>query len=248
MPRPIRIVPLGGLGEIGLNCLALEYEDRLLVIDAGLMFPDPATMPGVDLVIPDFTWLRERAEHLSALVLTHGHEDHIGAAGFLFREIGRSIPVIGTRLTLALARERLREARVEPELIEIEPRQKLTVGPFDLEFIGVNHSILDGVGLAVATPWGAVIHTGDFRMDQAEARTAWISSSSPNMEKKGCWPFYPIPPTPTNPASPTVKSLWGGPWNGFSGKLPAGSYWPVSPLPWPVYGRWPGQPRRPDAK
>ncbi|MDR2725785.1 MAG: ribonuclease J [Candidatus Adiutrix sp.] len=167
MPRPIRIVPLGGLGEIGLNCLALEYEDRLLVIDAGLMFPDPATMPGVDLVIPDFTWLRERAEHLSALVLTHGHEDHIGAAGFLFREIGRSIPVIGTRLTLALARERLREARVEPELIEIEPRQKLTVGPFDLEFIGVNHSILDGVGLAVATPWGAVIHTGDFRMDQA---------------------------------------------------------------------------------
>jgi ribonuclease J len=131
------------------------------------MFPDPATMPGVDLVIPDFTWLRERAERLSALVLTHGHEDHIGAAGFLFREIGRTIPVIGTRLTLALAREHLREARVDPELFEIEPRQKLTIGPFDLEFIRVDHSILDGVGLAVATPWGAVVHTGDFRIDPA---------------------------------------------------------------------------------
>ena len=167
MPPAVRIVPLGGLGEIGLNCLALEYEDRLLVIDAGLMFPDPATMPGVDMVIPDFTWLRERAERLSALVLTHGHEDHIGAAGFLLREIKRTVPVIGTRLTLALAREHLREARVEPELIEIEPRQNLTMGPFDLEFIRVNHSILDGVGLAMSTPWGAIIHTGDFRMDQA---------------------------------------------------------------------------------
>ena len=164
MPPTFRIVPLGGLGEIGLNCLALEYEGRLLVIDAGLMFPDPATMPGVDLVIPDFTWLRERADLLSALVLTHGHEDHIGGAGFLLKEIGRTVPVIGTRLTLALARERLREAA--PEFIEIEPRQKLTIGPFDLEFIRVNHSILDGVAVAVATPWGAVIHTGDFRVDQ----------------------------------------------------------------------------------
>ena len=167
MPPAFHIVPLGGLGEIGLNCLALEYEDRILVIDAGLMFPDPATMPGVDLVIPDFSWLRERAERLSALVLTHGHEDHIGAAGFLLREIGRPIPVIGTRLTLALAREHLREARVEPELLEVEPRQNLTIGPFDLEFIRVNHSILDGVAVAIATPWGAVIHTGDFRVDQA---------------------------------------------------------------------------------
>ncbi|MDR3037834.1 MAG: ribonuclease J, partial [Candidatus Adiutrix sp.] len=169
MGKNITIVPLGGLGEIGLNCLALEYEDRILVIDAGLMFPDPVTMPGVDLVIPDFTWLSERAGRISGLVLTHGHEDHIGASGFLLREIGRAgLPVIGTRLTLALARERLKEARpAEPELVEIEPRRKLMVGPFDLEFIRVNHSIVDGVAVAAATPWGAVIHTGDFRVDQA---------------------------------------------------------------------------------
>ncbi|KXS56132.1 MAG: hypothetical protein AMR96_04360 [Candidatus Adiutrix intracellularis] len=163
----INIVPLGGLGEIGLNCLALEYEGCILIIDAGLMFPDTATMPGVDLIIPDFTWLKERANQVSGLILTHGHEDHIGASGFLLRELGQDLPVYGTRLTLALARERLNQARLnEPRLVEIAPRQKLVVGPFDLEFIAVNHSIIDGVAVALNTSLGAIIHTGDFKIDQ----------------------------------------------------------------------------------
>ena len=195
MENRITIIPLGGLGEIGLNCLALEYLDRILVIDAGLMFPDASTMPGVDLVIPDFTWLIERAERVSGLILTHGHEDHIGAAGFLMKELekargrtnlisaessnhhgrsdgetpqwGAEVPVFGTRLTLALAAEKFKDAHVDPLLTEIVPRQKVQIGPFDLEFIRVNHSILDGVAVAVNTPLGAVVHTGDFKVDQA---------------------------------------------------------------------------------
>lgn len=163
----IRIVPLGGLGEIGLNCLALEYQDKILVIDAGLMFPDPVSMPGVDLVIPDFSWIIERADRVVGLILTHGHEDHIGAAGFLMRGLPEETAVYGTRLTLALAREKFKDAHVNPRLEEIVPRQKLTLGPFELEFIRVNHSILDGVAVAVNTPLGAVIHTGDFKIDQA---------------------------------------------------------------------------------
>ncbi len=201
MTREIGIIPLGGLGEIGLNCLALEYEERLLVIDAGLMFPDAASMPGVDLVIPDFTWLVERADRVEALVLTHGHEDHIGAAGFLLRGLGRPVPVYGTRLTLALAKEKFRDAQVEPRLLEIAPRQRLRAGPFEMEFLRVNHSIIDGVAVAVETPWGAVVHTGDFKIDQAnsedridlykfaeygERGVLALLSDSTNAETPGC--------------------------------------------------------------
>lgn len=165
----IRIVPLGGLGEIGLNCLALEYKDRILIIDAGLMFPDPVSMPGVDLIIPDFSWIVERADRVEGLILTHGHEDHIGAAGFLMRDLPAEVGVYGTRLTLALAREKFKDARLDPRLEEIVPRQRLQLGPFDLEFIRVNHSIIDGVAVAVNTPLGAIVHTGDFKIDQANA-------------------------------------------------------------------------------
>ncbi len=201
MNTTINIVPLGGLGEIGLNCLALEYENRILVIDAGLMFPDATTMPGVDLIIPDFSWITERADRVSGLVLTHGHEDHIGAAGFLMRELGENVPVFGTRLTLALTQEKLREAKLDPTLTEIVPRQRLQVGPFDLEFLRVNHSIVDGVAVAVNTPLGAVVHTGDFKVDQAnsedridlykfaeygERGVLALLSDSTNAEMPGC--------------------------------------------------------------
>jgi ribonuclease J len=157
------IIPLGGLGEIGLNCLALVYDGRILVIDAGLMFPDPSQL-GVDLIIPDFSFLEENSGKIEGLILTHGHEDHIGALPFLLKKI--PLTVLGTRLTLALARERLAEHRLSPfGFREVQPLDKLTLGPFEIEFISVSHSIIAGLGLAVTTPVGILVHTGDFKLD-----------------------------------------------------------------------------------
>ncbi|MDR0549599.1 MAG: ribonuclease J [Deltaproteobacteria bacterium] len=159
----LNIVPLGGLGEIGLNCLALEWAGQILVIDAGLMFPETSQL-GVDIVIPDFSYLIERADQVLGIVLTHGHEDHIGSVAYLAQTV--KAPIYGTRLTLALAKERLDEAQAEDyELIEIKAKSQLTLGPFEIEFISVSHSIVDGVALAVTTPVGVLIHTGDFKLD-----------------------------------------------------------------------------------
>ena len=164
----VDIIPLGGLGEIGLNMMVLECRGAVVVIDAGLMFPEEE-MYGVDLVIPDFTCLEEMAGRIEGVVLTHGHEDHIGALPFLLRRF--NVPVYGTRLTLALVRERLKEHRLpaDVKLIEIEPRDTLRLGPFTIEFMRVSHSIPDGVGLGIETPAGNLVHTGDFKMDQAPA-------------------------------------------------------------------------------
>ena len=161
----VELTFLGGLGEIGLNMMALETADSLVVVDAGLMFPEDH-MLGIDIVIPDFFFLRERREKLTALVLTHGHEDHIGAVPFLLKEI--PLPVYGTPLTLALLREKLKEHHLleSADLREIRAGQSLTLGPFEFEFIGVCHSIVDGVGFAVVTPQGVVVHSGDFKVDQ----------------------------------------------------------------------------------
>ncbi|MFW6127503.1 MAG: ribonuclease J, partial [Thermodesulfobacteriota bacterium] len=156
---------LGGLGEIGLNSLALETRDTLVLVDAGLMFPEDH-MLGIDIVIPDFSYLYARRDKAAALILTHGHEDHLGAVPFLLKEL--PLPVYGTPLTLALLREKLKEHGLleQTDLREIRPRQVLALGPFTFEFIGVSHSIVDGVGFAVQTPQGVVIHSGDFKVDQ----------------------------------------------------------------------------------
>ncbi|MGP8051659.1 MAG: ribonuclease J [Desulfobaccales bacterium] len=156
---------LGGVGEIGLNMMALETAGHLVVVDAGLMFPEDPIL-GIDIVIPDFTYLRERRDKLTALVLTHGHEDHIGAAPFFLKEF--AIPVYGTPLTLALLREKLREHGLlaQTDLREIRPAESLTLGPFEFEFIRVCHSIVDGVGFVVQTPQGYLAHSGDFKIDQ----------------------------------------------------------------------------------
>ena len=156
---------LGGVGEIGLNMMTLETADHLVVVDAGLMFPEDPIL-GIDIVIPDFSYLRERRDKLTALILTHGHEDHIGAVPFFLKEF--DTPVYGTPLTLALLREKLREHGLldAADLREIKPAEPLTLGPFEFEFIRVCHSIVDGVGFVVNTPQGYLAHSGDFKIDQ----------------------------------------------------------------------------------
>ena len=160
---PLRVIPLGGLGEIGRNMMLLEYGDDLIAVDVGLMFPEEE-MLGVDLVIPDFTYLRANAHKLRAVFLTHGHEDHVGALPWFCREF--SVPVYGARLTLGLVRVKLKEHRlpVEP-LREVEAGDSVRAGAFEVEFFPVAHSIPDACGLIIRTPLGTVVHTGDFKLD-----------------------------------------------------------------------------------
>jgi ribonuclease J len=160
----LRIIALGGLGEIGRNMTVFEQAGRLLIVDCGVLFPEP-DQPGVDLILPDFTILEDRLDQIEALVLTHGHEDHIGAVPYLLRQ-RRNIPLVGSRLTLALVASKLTEHRIIPESIEVAAGGKQTFGPFDLEFLSVNHSIPDALAVAISTRAGVVLHTGDFKMDQ----------------------------------------------------------------------------------
>src|SRR5208283_2925897 len=160
----LQLIPLGGLGEFGMNSMAIRYGDDIIVIDAGMMFPD-AELLGVDIVTPDFAYLEQHREHVRALILTHGHEDHIGAVPFLLGQL--NIPVYGTNFTLALV-ERLLE---EHELLStanlnlVRPGETVTIGPFSIEFVHVTHSIVSSVALAITTPLGVIIHTGDFKVD-----------------------------------------------------------------------------------
>jgi ribonuclease J len=164
--KKLKIIPLGGLGEFGMNCLALRWEDDIIVIDAGLMFPESELL-GVDIVVPDITYLVENKAHVRGIILTHGHEDHIGGLPWILNEI--KVPVYATEFTLAYVEGKLEEHRLldETELIEISPRQKFTIGPFTIEPIHVTHSMVDAVALAIETPVGVVIHTGDFKIDLA---------------------------------------------------------------------------------
>jgi ribonuclease J len=164
--KKLKIIPLGGLGEFGMNCLALRWEDDIIVIDAGLMFPESELL-GVDVVVPDITYLIENKAHVRAIVLTHGHMDHIGGLPWILSEI--KVPVYATEFTLAYVEGILEENGLldETELVEIVPKEKFTIGPFTIEPIHVTHSIVDAVSLAIDTPVGVVIHTGDFKIDLA---------------------------------------------------------------------------------
>jgi ribonuclease J len=164
-PDTVRILPFGGLGEIGLNMMTFETQGQMLVVDCGLMFPE-AYMLGIDLVLPDISALAERATPVSALFLTHGHEDHIGAIPFLLEKLGNP-PIYGTPLTLGLLRGKLEEHRLlgKANLCAVQPRQPIELGPFQVEFFRVTHSIVDGCGLAIRTPAGLIVHTGDFKLD-----------------------------------------------------------------------------------
>jgi ribonuclease J len=162
--KKLQIIPLGGLGEFGMNCLAVRWEDDIIVIDAGLMFPETELL-GVDIVVPDISYLIENKKHVRAILLTHGHEDHIGGLPWILSEL--KVPVYATEFTLAYVEGKLEEHQLldETELIEITPKQKFTVGPFTIEPIRVTHSLVDCVALAIDTPAGVIIHTGDFKID-----------------------------------------------------------------------------------
>jgi len=164
--KKLKIIPLGGLGEFGMNCLALRWEDDIIVIDAGLMFPESELL-GVDIVVPDITYLVENKQHVRAIILTHGHQDHIGGLSWFLSEL--KVPVYATEFTLAYVEGNLEENHLldETTLIEITPKEKFTVGPFTIEPIRVTHSLVDCVALAIDTPVGVVIHTGDFKIDLA---------------------------------------------------------------------------------
>jgi ribonuclease J len=165
LPRDgLRITGLGGLGEIGRNMTVFEHAGRLLIVDCGVLFPEP-DQPGIDLILPDFSSLEGRLDLIDAVVLTHAHEDHIGAIPYLLRRRA-DIPLIGSRLTLALIRSKLTEHRINPVTVEVAEGGKQTFGPFGLEFFAVNHSIPDALAVAIRTPAGVVLHTGDFKMDQ----------------------------------------------------------------------------------
>lgn len=162
----INLLPFGGLGEIGMNMLGIEHQGKILLIDCGLMFPE-AYMFGIDLVLPDVSTLEKRTGDIVGLVLTHGHEDHIGAVPFLWQQLGQP-KIYGTRLTLGLLRSKLKEFELDhqAELIEIQPRREITLAPFKVEPYRAAHSIVDGVGLVIKTSIGTIVHTGDFKIDQ----------------------------------------------------------------------------------
>ena len=163
-PGTLRIIPLGGLGEVGRNMAVYEINGKLLIVDCGVLFPEES-QPGIDLILPDFSPIRERLDDVVAVVLTHGHEDHIVAVPYLLR-LRQDIPLVGSALTLALTEAKLKEHRIAPYTFTVKEGQREKFGPFDLEFIAVNHSIPDALAIAIRTDAGLVLHTGDFKMDQ----------------------------------------------------------------------------------
>ncbi|APX33240.1 RNase J family beta-CASP ribonuclease [Brachybacterium sp. P6-10-X1] len=160
----MRITALGGLGEVGRNMTVFEFAGKLLIVDCGVLFPEDH-QPGIDVILPDFTSIRDRLDDIEAIVLTHGHEDHIGGVPYLLKERG-DIPLIGSELTLAFITAKLKEHRITPKTLQVEAGEHRKAGPFDLEFVAVNHSIPDALAVAIRTKAGLVLHTGDFKMDQ----------------------------------------------------------------------------------
>ncbi|PJJ72520.1 ribonuclease J [Diaminobutyricimonas aerilata] len=163
-PGTLRVIPLGGLGEIGRNMTIFEIDGKILIVDAGVLFPEEH-QPGVDLILPDFAPIRSRLDDIVGVVLTHGHEDHIGAVPYLLK-LKQDIPLIGSTLTLALVEAKLKEHRITPYTLTVREGQHENLGPFELEFVAVNHSIPDALAVAIRTTAGTVLHTGDFKMDQ----------------------------------------------------------------------------------
>ncbi len=198
--QKVKIIPIGGLSSIGTNMTLFEFGDDILVVDCGIMFPNEE-MPGIDFIIPDFSYITRNRSRVKGIIITHGHEDHIGAVPYLLQEI--SAPVFGTKLTLGLIQSRLEEhpPREKPTCIEVEPGSRIQVGGFLVDFLRVNHSIIDGTALAITTPVGVIVHTGDFKIDfspvdgkvtdiyrfseYGEKGVLLLMSDSTNAERKG---------------------------------------------------------------
>ncbi|MBR0044538.1 MAG: ribonuclease J, partial [Synergistaceae bacterium] len=196
----LNYIPLGGLGEIGKNMYAVEYNNNILVIDAGLMFPD-SELPGIDYIVPDISYLEANKEKVLAVIITHGHEDHTGALEYLLPRL--NIPVYGTRLTLGLINNKLQEdlPSFKPDFHEIKAGEIIEIGDFKIRFIAVAHSIPDGVALSIETPLGRIVHTGDFKLDstpidgritdyaafaeEGDKGVLLLASDSTNAERKG---------------------------------------------------------------
>lgn len=163
-PDTVRIVPLGGIGEIGRNMTVFELNGKILIVDCGVLFPEE-TQPGVDLILPDFTYIEDRLDDVEGIILTHGHEDHIGAVPYLLR-LREDIPIIGSQLTIAFVEAKLAEHKIKPYVMVVDEGDVEQIGPFECEFVAVNHSIPDALAVALKSVAGTILHTGDFKMDQ----------------------------------------------------------------------------------
>src|ERR1022692_2350790 len=237
----LQVIPLGGLGEFGMNMTAIRYGEDIIVVDCGMMFPD-AELLGVDLVMPDLTFLKENQAQVRAIILTHGHEDHIGAVPYFLSEI--DVPVYGTAFTLALVERRLEEYDLEqePRLIKVKPKQAIGIGPFKIEFIHVTHSIVSAVALAITTPLGVIIHTGDFKVDPTPTDNELFDLHTLADRTTSCstctrWPITasaascccsPIPPIPTAPDTPRASARCGRAWRRSSAGASTASSFPAS--------------------
>ena len=189
-------VPLGGSGEIGMNANLYHYRDSWLMVDLGISFPDEST-PGIDVILPDLTFIEQRRDELAGLVLTHGHEDHLGAIPYLWNRI--QCPVYGSAFTLALLRRKLAESRFDHEvpLIELGMSAVEQIGAFGVELVGLSHSIPDPAALAIRTEAGVVLHTGDWKFDKTPMLGMTLTVNVlPRLARRGCWPWSVIRPTP----------------------------------------------------
>ncbi|GAB3956095.1 hypothetical protein GCM10027614_67250 [Micromonospora vulcania] len=224
----LRIIPLGGLGAIGRNMTVFEYDGKLLIVDCGVLFPD-VEQPGVDLILPDFGPILDRLADVQAIVLTHGHEDHIGAVPYLLAH-KPDIPLVGSQFTLALVEAKLAERRIQPYTLTVREGGRERLGPFECEFFAVNHSIPDALAVAIRTPAGLVLHTGDFKMDQLPwtvGSPTWPASpgSAPRASTCCC----PTPPTRRSPASSPRSGRSGRSSTRSSRRRRVGLSWRRSP-------------------